>query len=112
MARNKEFHDYVMDEVLAGIEGIASRPMFGGYGIYKNGVFFALITEGALYFKADEKSRPRYERHGSHPFVYSKRGGKQIALSYWEVPADVMEDRDELRRWVADALRAKTADAD
>ena len=105
--KSREFHDYVMHEVFAGIENITSRPMFGGYGIYRDGVFFALISGGSLYFKADDETKGEFERRGSRPFRYSAKGRGEVALSYWEVPADVLENRTELRDWIDRAIRAQ-----
>lgn len=106
-ARNQDFHDYVMHEVFSGVAGITSRPMFGGYGIYKDGVFFALISGGSLYFKADEETKGEFERRSSQPFRYSARGRGEVTLSYWEVPADILESRGELRGWIDRAVRAQ-----
>jgi DNA transformation protein len=107
MARDKGFHDYVMHEVFAGISGVTSRGMFGGWGIYKDGIFFALIADGRLYFKVGDSNRADFECAGSEPFRYQSKNKKAITMSYWELPASVMEDHNEVRRWVEGALRAK-----
>ena len=101
--RDKDFHDYVMNEVFEGTNGISSKGMFGGWGIYKDGVFFALIAEGVLYFKVDETNRKDFERLGSRPFTYFKRG-KEITMSYWELPAEIMEDKSELPKWIQQSV--------
>jgi DNA transformation protein len=93
-----------MNEVFAGISGIASRGMFGGWGIYKDGIFFALIADGRLYFKVGDTNRRDYEKAGSGPFRYESKNKKSVTMSYWELPPEVMEDRDELERWVAKSL--------
>jgi len=95
-----QFLEYVLSEVLAGIDGISSRAMFGGYGIYKDGVIFAIIADEQLYFKVDESNRKDYEQYGSHPFVYSQGKTKSTTMSYWELPADIQEDRHEIVEWV------------
>ncbi|MEK7649582.1 MAG: TfoX/Sxy family protein [Patescibacteria group bacterium] len=105
MARDKGFHDYVMHEVFMGIAGVTSRGMFGGWGIYKDGFFFALIADGRLYFKVDDSNRADYERAGSEPFRYSSKDKKAITMSYWELPAVVMDDKEELERWIEKSLR-------
>ena len=78
--------------------------MFGGWGVYKDGVIFAIIVDDQLYFKVDDSNKSRYEKRGSRPFTYALRG-KLIAMSYWEVPAEVIDDRDEIKRWAEESHR-------
>ena len=99
-AEKAQFLEYVLSEVLADVDGISSRAMFGGYGIYKNGIIFAIIADEQLYFKVDESNRGDYEQYGSHPFVYSQGKTKSTTMSYWELPADIQEDRSEIAGWV------------
>ena len=100
------FHDYVMHDLFASFEGITSRAMFGGWGLYRDGVTFGIIADDELYFKVGDKNRPQYEKKGSAPFVYESRGKKVTMKSYWKVPADVMEDAEELLDWVKASCRA------
>lgn len=96
MAKNdKEFQKYVMD-LFVDIPEVSSRPMFGGYGIYKNGVIFAIIADGQLFFKADEPTENDFRKHHSMPFTYNMPNGKELTMSYWLLPATVMEDREML----------------
>ncbi len=105
MPKDQSFHDYVIDDVLAGISGITSRAMFGGWGIYKNGVFFALIAEGELYFKVDEKNQGDFEKLKSHPFVYLG-AKKPMTMAYWLLPEEIMEDKAKLQAWVDSSVAA------
>ena len=105
MARDREFHDYVMHDAFSGLGGITSRPMFGGYGIYKNGVFFALIAEGELYFKVDDINLKFFEELSSAPFVYESRG-KSMTMSYWKLPEEIMENKIELPIWIERSVSA------
>jgi len=107
MARDDSFHEYIMSEVFRDIEGITSRPMFGGWGIYKDGVFFALIGEGEIFFKVDESNQADYERHGSKPFVYTGHKNKDVTMSYWLLPGEIMENRDELIAWINKSVEAR-----
>lgn len=107
MPKDDSFHKYVMDEVFQEIEGITSRPMFGGFGIYKDGVFFALIADGQLYFKVDESNQADYERYSSKPFVYTGHKNRDVTMSYWELPVEIMEDRDELVKWIEKSVSAR-----
>ena len=105
MARDVEYHEFVMDEILSGISGIHSRPMFGGWGIYKEGVFFALIADGQLYFKADASNKKDFEELGSELFIYEAKG-KSISLSYWLLPEEIMTDKQKIAEWVDKSVMA------
>ena len=95
-----QFLEYVLSEVLSDVDDISHRAMFGGYGIYKDGVIFAIIAYDQLYFKVDESNRRDYEQYASTPFVYSHGKHKSTTMSYWKLPADIMEDRHEIAKWV------------
>ena len=97
-----------MHDVFLGVPDITSRAMFGGWGIYQSGVIFAMIAEDELYFKVDTNNRADFEARGSHPFVYTmpKPNGKTMAMSYWKLPEEIMENRDELKKWIAKSVQA------
>jgi DNA transformation protein len=103
--KDKEFHDYIMNDVFTGIAGVTSRAMFGGYGMYKDGKIFAIIADGKLYFKVAESNQSDYEKAGSEPFRYTMPSGKEYHMAYWELPPDVLEDREELPKWIEKSLR-------
>jgi DNA transformation protein and related proteins len=65
----------------------------------------AIIDEETLYLKADDINQPAFEKEGMRPFTYASRG-KRIALGYWEAPPAVIEEPDELQRWVLGAASA------
>ena len=96
----EQFLEYVLSDVLSDESGISSRAMFGGYGIYKDGVIFAIIANERLYFKVNDSNRSDYEQYGSGPFVYSQGKHKSTTMSYWELPVDIMEDRQQVAEWV------------
>lgn len=104
--KTKSFHTFVMEELFGGISGVTSRAMFGGYGIYREGVIFALIVDDSLYFKTDPGNVDDYKEAGSHPFTYQKSDGKVMAMSYWLLPDAVMENRKKLLEWIDLALAA------
>lgn len=94
--RDTSFHDYVVEDTLGGLEGITSKGMFGGWGVYKDGTIFAIISDGELYFKVDNTNRAEFETmNGSHIFSY-ERQGKTQELSYWSIPEEIMEDKERL----------------
>jgi DNA transformation protein len=97
-----DYRDFVLEQ-LAPAGRVTSRDMFGGVGLYLDGVFFALIDDDSLYFKTDDSNRPRFQNAGSRPFCpYPAR--PDLQMGYWEVPADVLEDADALAVWAREAL--------
>jgi DNA transformation protein and related proteins len=104
-SKNSGYIEYLLD-ILSSLGDIKTRKMFGGYGIYKNGVFFAIIVGEMLYFKVDAHNLPDYEKYDSKPFSYEGKNKKTITMSYWEVPADVLEDHSLLELWVRKAVMA------
>ena len=103
------FHEFVMGDLFGNIPGVTSRAMFGGWGIYQHGIIFAIIVEGTLYLKAHEESRADFERYHMKPFTYYSPKGKKTTMSYWELPEEIMEDREELVRWVHRAVQISKA---
>ncbi len=89
------FVDYITD-LLSPFGSIKAKSMFGGYGVYCNGVMFAIIADNELYFKTDKLLSKDFESQDSYPFTYKARG-KTIALSYYQVPIDMIEDEEKLR---------------
>lgn len=98
MPTSREFAEYVTGDLLASMRGVTARAMFGGYGVYKDGVIFGIIVDSELYLKVDESNKVEYEKLGSAPFVYEAKGGKKVMMSYWKVPAEMLEDPEELAR--------------
>ena len=82
MPVDRDYLDYVM-ELFAAFDGVSSRAMFGGYGIFHTDRMFALIAGSRLYFKVDDSNRESFENAGSPQFK---------PMPYYEVPADVLED--------------------
>lgn len=80
--------------------------MFGGYGFYKDGIFFAIIIDNILYFKVDGQNQSAYETHDSKPFSYEGKNKKMVTMSYWEVPVDILENHEQLPLWVNAAVQA------
>jgi DNA transformation protein len=80
--------------------------MFGGHGLYLGDQFFAIVYRDRLYFKTDDASRPEYEAAGSEPF---RPNARQTLTSYWEVPAEVIENGESLVEWARDAVACAAA---
>ena len=97
------FLAYVLDQ-LDGIDDVVSRPMFGGIGLYAGTVFFGIIFHDILYFKVDAQTRVEYERVGMKPFTpYAPR---TTTMQYYEVPAGVLENGEDLTAWARKAIAA------
>jgi len=92
-------------ESLQGLGEVRARRMFGGYGLFLDGLMFGLIAEDVLYFKVDNGNRAAFEAADLPPFMY-QRQGRAIALSYYQAPAEVLEDCELALSWGAEALAA------
>ena|ERR1041384_1533181 len=96
----ESFKNFVIDQ-LREIQDVQCRPMFGGYGLYADARFFGIIHDGKLYFKTDEQTVEDYLDERMNPF---RPGKKQKLKNYYEVPAFVLEDHEDLTRWANKAL--------
>ena len=105
MAVSQSYREFVLEQ-LGRMAPVTGKSMFGGVGIYTQGVFFALIAEDRLYFKVDDATRPDFERLGMEPF---RPFGEDSAMEYYEVPADVMEDAVQLAPWMHKAIAVAKA---
>jgi DNA transformation protein len=85
---------------------VTIRPMFSGFGISVDGVNFAMALRAGLYFRADEQTIPQFEAEGSKPFQYQTRAKTVMVNSYWQLPARLFDDTEELSGWARAALGA------
>jgi DNA transformation protein len=85
---------------------VTIRPMFSGFGISVDGVNFALALRAGLYLRADEVTIPQFEAEGSKPFQYQTRAKTVMVNSYWQLPARLFDDTEELSQWARSALGA------
>lgn len=99
MPVSREYRDWVLEQLRA-FGQVTARSMFGGVGLYHDGIFFALVDDDTLYLKVDDTNRPDFEAQGMGPF---RPYGDDRAMGYYEVPADVLEDPDLLRVWAEKA---------
>lgn len=93
-------------DLFAGFGPVDIRKMFSGYGISADGINFALALRAGLFFRADDLTIPDFEAEGSKPFKYSTRAKTVLVNSYWELPARLFDDSDELAKWARAALAA------
>lgn len=102
MANSRGFVDFVLEQ-LDELGDVTARAMFGGHGIYLGPVFFAIAYDDRVYVKTDDATRGWFEDRGMAAFRPNER---QELTSYYEVPADTIEDRSELLEVAAAAVRA------
>lgn len=103
-AGRDEFLTHVLE--LTGAAGrVTARRMFGGYGLYCDGVFFAIVIESTLYLKADGQNRADFEAAGCERFSYS-REGKPARLNFYQAPGEAMEAPRRMLPWARSALAA------
>lgn len=98
--KDESFKDFVLDQ-LVGLDDIEARRMFGGHGLYRDETFFGIVHKGKLFFKIDESTVGEYRERKMKAF---HPNAKQTLKSYYQVPADVIEDADELRQWALKAI--------
>lgn len=104
MATIDPFVDFVINDLLAGLPALTHRRMFGGYGLYSAGKFFAIIDDGVLYLKADEKLRDEFENAGSEAFTYPTKDGEHASMNYWRLPEDALEDHELAKKWATKSI--------
>jgi DNA transformation protein len=103
MAVSDSYKVYVLEQ-LQVIGPIVAKTMFGGVGLYLDAVFFGLIADDSLYLKVDDSNRGDFEQAGARPF--QPYGENSYSMQYYEVPADVLEDRALLTEWAKKAVAA------
>lgn len=84
---------------------VATRAMFGGHGLYFEGMIIGVIIDEALYLKADEYTRGDFEAAGCAPFVYAMKG-RPVAMSYWSLPEEALDSPQAMRPWALRAIEA------
>ena len=105
MPVSADFRDFVLEQLAGAAGAVSARAMFGGYGLYaESKVLFAVLDDDAVFFRVDDDSRAAYEAAGSRPFA--PMPGQAPMRNYWELPAEVLEDREMLALWKARAVLA------
>ncbi|HTR12488.1 MAG TPA: TfoX/Sxy family protein [Roseiarcus sp.] len=94
-----------LKELFAPLGAVAVKRMFGGHGVYADGLCFAIEIGGEAFLKTDEETRATFQAAGSSPFLYNARG-KLMTTSFWRLPLSAYDEPDELRRWAALGLEA------
>jgi len=94
-------------ELFSGLGPVSIRRMFGGKGIYFEGVIFAIDLFDEIMLKADAETAPEFEAAGCRQWIYANRkSGKPVAMPYWSVPDGAMDDPDAMAPWARKAYEA------
>ena len=102
MANRSEFVEHVL-EMMSCCGPVCARSMFGGYGLYRDNLMFALISEDTLYIKADDTNRAEFEALGLEPFRISRMN---TVMSYYEAPPGALDNPHELCTWATKGIEA------
>jgi len=98
-------------DIFAAFAPVSVRKMFGGHGVYADGLCFAIEAFGEIYLKVDAETEPAFETAGAKRFVY-EMSGKPKSMAYRTLPGEAEDDEEALRRWSGLALAAaRRADA-
>ena len=101
MAYSEEYINYVLDQ-FSSFGEVHPKKMFGGVGLFFQGLMFSLIADDTLYLKVDDSNRSDFERDGCMPFKPFVH--KKMTMSYYNVPVEVLENRDVLAEWAKKAF--------
>lgn len=96
-SEEKEFTSYVV-ELMQSIGPVRARGMFGGHGIFLEGLMFGLVADSVLYFKVDKETEKEFKARGLEAFTYNKKG-KEFKMSYYQAPEEALEDGQEMNVW-------------
>lgn len=107
MAISIEQREYVAHivDLLQFIGPVESKSMFGGFGMFLEGLMFGLVAGNELYLKVDTQNLQDYEDLGLQAFSFEKNG-RQIKMSYYQAPEEAMEDAELLSDWASNAYGA------
>ena len=96
---------------MTGFGPVNVRRMFGGAGIFRDGLMFALVINEVLYFKADPTTEGDFKAEGLSPFTYQTKLKPRTVMSYWRAPARCLDDPDEMMDWCAKAFAVALSSA-
>lgn len=107
MAVQAQFLAYVLEQ-LAALPALRSNRMFGGVGLYSDGLFFGLIDDDTVFFKTGESNIAPYRQRNMPRFMpFPDR--PEAVMGYHQVPADVIEDAETLVEWARQSVAVAVA---
>lgn len=92
--------DAGIEEMFGGLGPVSIRRMFGGKGIYYQGLIIAIDLKGEILLKADEQSAIAFAAAGATRWSYEGRSGRPVLMPYWTIPDDALDDPDHMRHWI------------
>lgn len=102
---SRDYIEYLHD-LFSAFAPITTRRMFGGHGVYRDGVILGIVIDEVLYLKTDAATRADFEAEGSEPFMYEAKDGKRVAMSYWRTPEAALDSPEDFRPWARRAWEA------
>ncbi len=94
-----------LHDLFSAFAPITMRAMFGGHGVYRDGLIIGIVIDDVLYLKVDDATRATFEAAGCAPFVYQAKG-KSVPMSYWNVPDEALDSPQDFRPWAQRAWDA------
>ena len=104
MTNENEFIAFLL-ELMEPLGSVEAKSMFGGFGVYRHGLMFGLVSQDTLYLKADEVNRGEFEEKGLPRFTYERKG-KALSMSYYQAPPEAMDNAEALCGWAQKAYDA------
>jgi len=90
-------------ELFEPVGGVSFRKMFGGIGIFREGLMFALVADDTLYLKADDTTSVDFKAEGCGTFIYHGKD-RPVAMQYWRLPERLYDEPEEFRQWALNAF--------
>ena len=100
----KEFVNHVV-QLMQTIGPVSAKGMFGGHGIFLDGLMFGLVADNILYLKADKETENEFKAIGLEAFTHNKKG-KEHKMSYYQAPEEALEDAEDMNYWASKAYAA------
>ncbi len=105
MKNSAEYLAHVLE--LMRPTGLATaRAMFGGHGLYLDGVIIAIVIDDVLYFKTDDENREAFTAQGLEPFRYVTKEGEVHVMSYHRAPDGALDGPIDMAPWLRSAQEA------
>ncbi len=94
-----------LHELFADFGAITTRAMFGGHGLYHEGVLIGVVIDDGLYLKVDAQTQALFQAEGCSPYIY-RQSPKPLTMSYWSVPDAAMDSSQAMLPWARLAYAA------
>ena len=109
MANSRDFLDHLRELMRAGVRTVSVRAMFGGHGVYVDGLFVAIVDDDVVYLRADDRNRAEFSALGLSPFAYTTKDGVRHEMSYHRAPDDALESAHAMAPWARSRTPALTS---